>query len=167
MADESSPTKQQRNMAAVSILMMLLGFIALAFGTSGLFQTRELFSWYTLLILGGLFLSIGSLVWFIKLCKVFPRTSAKYDIKAGLAFSTVGFAFSIWLLTLRPTTSENWDRWITPAIFFLGGFFGLGRGLYKRSQEGSAEDPATDSPDAAPDPTADPETTDPTPVEDE
>ena len=111
MADESSPTKQQRNMAAVSILMMLLGFIALAFGTSGLFQTRELFSWYTLLILGGLFLSIGSLVWFIKLCKVFPRTSAKYDIKAGLAFSTVGFAFSIWHLTLRPTTSENWDRW--------------------------------------------------------
>jgi hypothetical protein len=167
MTDESLPTKQQRNMGAVSALMLVLGVLALWYGTSGLYQTRELFSWYTLLIVGGLILSVGSLVRFIKLYKVVPRPSAKADIMYGLAYSAVGVGFISWRLAASLTTNEDWDRWMTPGVFFLGGIFLLGRGLYKRSQEGSAEDPATDSPDAAPEPTVDLEATNPTPAEDE
>ncbi len=166
MTDESSLTKQQRNMGAVNALMMTLGLLASVFGTSGLFRTRELFSWYTLLILGGLFLSVGSLVWIIKNYRKFPRTSAKYDIRFGLAFFAGGFALIVclvWLKLALGNPFDDWGDWSLPAFFVLGGFFVLGRGLYKRSQEGLSGD----SLDAAPEPTIAPEATNPPPAEDE
>ena len=163
MADESSPTKQQRDRAILAILlMMVLGGCALIFGTSGLSRTRELFSWYSLLILGSLFLFLGSLVGYIKVSKAFPPRSASADIRFGIIMSTVIFAFALynsygdsWPREVPSTRQDHlvWIRWIPPTFSLVGGLFFLGRGLSNRSKESAAK--------------AAPETPAPTPPEDE
>ena len=93
------------------------------------------------------------------------RTSFLTECLSVLGVLMVALALGLYSYFFEPEVGARKFR--LPVFLALFALIAFVVGLYKRSQKGSAEDPATDSPDAAPDPTADPETTDPTPVEDE
>jgi len=146
MADESSPTKEQKNRAAASILGMFLGLIAVIFGTAELLQSGELLSWVSLVVLGGLLLLAGSLVWYIKVAKVYPRPTAKSDITSAILFFTFASAAIVLFFTLG---SKAWNLVGSSAFLLLVGLFLLGRGLSNRSKESAAK-AAPETPDATP-----------------